>query len=88
VLLAIRSPSLGRVSPRTLSTALSIVLALGLAHQLAGRYVILRYCGRINHVLAEYAAGRRTPEMTQYVYPDLRRADQVSAEMQRRGVYQ
>lgn len=88
VLLAIRSPSLGRASPRTLSAALSVVLVLGLAHQLAGRYVILRYCGRINHVLAEYNAGRRTPEMTQYVYPDLRRADQVSAEMKRRGVYQ
>jgi hypothetical protein len=88
VLLAIRSPSLGRASPRTLSTAVSIVLALGLAHQLAGRYVIVRYCGRINHILAEYDAGRRTPEMTQYVYPDLRRAEQVSAEMRRRGVYQ
>ena len=88
VLLAIRSRAVGRLNPRNMSVALFVVLAVGVGHQVAGRYVILRYCGHIRQVLAAYDAGRRTPEMARYVYPDLRRADQMTAEMRRRGVYQ
>lgn len=87
VLLTTRSAALNRISLRTLTAALAVVLALAVGHQFVGRYVILSYCDHVRQILAAYNAGLRTPEMTQYVYPELRRADQMTAEMRRRGAY-
>jgi hypothetical protein len=88
VLLLTRSPWASRWSVGTQSAALALVMVLAIGHQLAGRYVVLRYCGALEQTLDAFNAGRRSPEMTQYVYPQLERAEQVSAEMKRRGVYQ
>jgi hypothetical protein len=88
VLLVIRNPASNRLSKRALLAAFTSVLVLGVCHQALGSYVILRYCTNLNRILAEFNAGRRSPEMTQYVYPTIRHAEEVSAEMKRRGVYQ
>jgi hypothetical protein len=88
VLLVTRNPGASRWSVGAQSTALALIMVLGVGHQLAGRYVVLRFCANLEQELDAFNAGRRSPEMTEYVYPRMERADQVSAEMKRRGVYQ
>lgn len=88
VLLAIRNPALSRASNATLCSTVAAILVVGIVHQVLGQSVILRYCAHLNQTLAAFNAGQRTPEMTEYVHPNMRHAEQVTAEMKRRGVYQ
>jgi hypothetical protein len=87
VLLLTRTQVFRRIRPRAAAAATAAILTLALGHQILGREVVLRYCTHVNQLIAAFNAGRRSPEMTAYIYPDLRRAEQVTGEMRRRGLY-
>jgi hypothetical protein len=86
VLLATRHGARLRVGEGALLGLVAVLLAAALVHQVVGRQVIVRYADTLNRVLADFAAGRRTPEMTEYVYPKLAHAEAITAQMQRRGL--
>jgi hypothetical protein len=49
---------------------------------------VVRASDLIRNTVADYRAGRRTPEMLTFVYPDLARAEQIDAGLRRDGLFQ
>jgi hypothetical protein len=87
-LLAIRWPAVARLGSGRLAAVLACVFVVALGQQVVGRRLVLGYCARIREAVAAFDAGRRTPDMTQYVYPKLGHAEAITAEMKRRDLYQ
>ncbi|MEQ1608217.1 MAG: hypothetical protein ABL956_04495 [Hyphomonadaceae bacterium] len=73
--------------PRFVSAGLMAALALMMAQQVVVGVVVVRAAERARQTIALYHQGGRTPEMLQWVYPDLAIAETVYAEMRRRGVF-
>lgn len=88
ILLAIRVPAFQRLGEGALTAVVAIVLTASVAHQIAGRYVIVHYSSKLEAQLRAFNAGRRDPAMTEYIYPQLAHAEEMNAEMKKRGVYQ
>ena len=68
------------------------MLALGAAgllvvQQLAGGVFVMRSANKIRATIADYEAGRRTPIMTQLIYPDLIFANRVEARLRAEGSF-
>lgn len=87
VLLALRSPRAAEARGGWLAAAIAAVAVLAVAHQFVGRWVVLRYTTQVEQTIAAFHAGLRSPAMSDYVYPELRHAEEVSAELKRRGLY-
>jgi len=87
VLVVTRNAERIRRASGALAPACAAILVLALTQQILGRHIIIGYCSHIREVVAAFNAGQRTAEMPQYVYPDLSRAEMLTAEMRKRGLY-
>lgn len=89
-LLLLATPAIARTwesRPRVALQALAAAIVLLMAQQVLVANVAIRAAERARHAMTLYQEGARTPEMLQWVYPDLDRAASVYAEMRRRGVF-
>jgi hypothetical protein len=75
----------GRV---VLSAGLAALLLALLAQDLVLAAKVVAGSDRIRSVIADFQAGRRTPEMRTMVHPDLARAEQDYAGLRRDGLFQ
>ncbi len=73
--------------PRLVIQGIAAAFAFLLAQQVIVAVVAVQAAEKARHVMTLYQRGVRTPEMLQWVYPDLDRAADVYAEMRRRGVF-
>jgi hypothetical protein len=87
VRLGMRWAALRRLGPGALRAAASVVLALAIVHQFAGRVVVVGYAHRLREAIAAFDAGDRSPALRDFVYPQFDHAERITAEMRRRGLY-
>jgi hypothetical protein len=73
--------------PRLVQSGLIAALALMMAQHIVIGPVVVRAAERTRQAIALYHEGGRTPEMLQYVHPDLAHAEARFEEMRRRGVF-
>lgn len=89
-LLLLSTPAIVRVWenwPRLVTHGLILALALLMVQQVIVGSVVVRAAERARQTIALYHQGGRTPEMLQWIYPDLAHAEAVYTEMRRRGVF-
>lgn len=89
-LLLLATPAIVRAwqsQPRLVAQGLVAALALLMVQQVLVGIVVVRAAERARETIALYQQGQRTPEMLQFIYPDLEKAAAVYAEMRRRGVF-
>ena len=90
-LLMLALPYVGELwrANRSLVQALcAAVLVLATVQDVLMAVAAVRTNDKIRTVLADYHAGRRTPEMLVFVHPDLAHAERVYADMRRDGMFQ
>ncbi|MDP3740129.1 MAG: hypothetical protein Q8R02_22280 [Hyphomonadaceae bacterium] len=89
-LLLLAAPAIVRAwesRPRFVAHGLIAALAIVMVQQVMVGTVVVRAAERARQTIALYHQGGRTPEMLQWIYPDLAYADNAYAEMLRRGVF-
>jgi hypothetical protein len=89
-LLLLAAPAIVRAwesRPRFVAHGLIVALALLMVQQVVVGSVVVRAAERARQTIALYHQGGRTPEMLQWIYPDLAYAETVYTEMRRRGVF-
>ncbi|RYG38489.1 MAG: hypothetical protein EON93_01940 [Burkholderiales bacterium] len=89
-LLLLSAPTILRIwnsRPRLVTQGMLAAVALLMIQQVMVAIVAVRAAERSQQTIALYQQGERTPEMLQWIFPDLDRAAAVYAEMRRRGVF-
>jgi hypothetical protein len=73
---------------RWMEAGLLAASAFLLVHQAVMADYAIRTSDAVRQALADFAAGRRTPAMLTRIYPDLAKAQALSARMRAAGLYQ
>jgi hypothetical protein len=74
--------------PARWEAAVVAAAAVMLLHQAVMTVYAVQTADRTLRVVADFRAGRRTPQMTATIYPDLGKAQALAGAMRREGVYQ
>jgi len=89
-LLLLAAPAIAKTwgdRPRQVASGLAAALAVMMVQQVLVGTVVVRAAERARHTITLYQQGQRTPDMLQWIYPDLEKAAAVYAEMRRRGIF-
>jgi hypothetical protein len=74
---------------RAATQALTAAVLLAVfAQNLVMAAKVIRASDMVRNLIADFHAGRRTPEMLVMVHPDLARAEAISSELRRDGLFQ